>query len=163
AASDRTRATRAAPGRLWASFRAGCGCWPRVELPGAVTIVTGGGGGIGRALCRRFKQEGAAAVVVADINGDAAEAVAAELGGMAVVTDVTAELAVRELVERTVAAYGRVDVYCSNAGVAFGGGPKAPDDAWQQSWEVHVMAHVYAARAVLPGMLDRKSTRLNSS
>src|SRR5438874_12239048 len=74
---------------------------------------------------------------------------------MAVVTDVTVERAVRELVERTLAAYGRVDVYCSNAGVTFGGGPEAPDDAWRQSWEVHVMAHVYAARAVLPGMLER--------
>jgi NAD(P)-dependent dehydrogenase (short-subunit alcohol dehydrogenase family) len=126
-----------------------------VELKGAVTVVTGGGSGIGRALCWRFKQEGASAVVVADIDRDAAEAVAAELGGMAVATDVRAEVAVRELVERTLAAYGRVDVYCSNAGVAFGGGPKAPDDAWQQSWEVHVMAHVYAARAVLPGMLER--------
>ena len=126
-----------------------------MELRGAVIVVTGGGGGIGRALCRRFKQEGAAAVVVADIDRDAAEAAATELGGMAVVTDVRAEVAVRELVERTLAAYGRVDVYCSNAGVAFGGGPKAPDDAWQQSWEVHVMAHVYAARAVLPAMLER--------
>src|SRR5207253_10241628 len=107
------------------------------------------------ALCRRFKQEGAAAVVVADIDRDAAEAVATELGGMAVVTDVTAEPAVRQLVARTIAAYGRIDVYCSNAGVAFGGGPEAPDDAWRQSWEVHVMAHVCAARAVLPGMLER--------
>ncbi len=126
-----------------------------MELQGAVTVVTGGGGGIGRALCRRFKQEGASYVVVADIDRDAAEAVAAELGGMAVVTDVTAELAVRDLVERTLATYGRLDVYCSNAGVAFGGGPEAPDDAWRQSWEVHVMAHVYAARAVLPAMLER--------
>ena len=126
-----------------------------MELRGAVIVVTGGGGGIGRALCRRFKQEGAAAVVVADIDRDAAEATATELGGMAVVTDVRAEVAVRELVDRTLAAYSRLDVYCSNAGVAFGGGPKAPDDAWQQSWEVHVMAHVYAARAVLPGMLER--------
>jgi NAD(P)-dependent dehydrogenase (short-subunit alcohol dehydrogenase family) len=126
-----------------------------VDLQGAVVVVTGGGSGIGRALCRRFKQEGASAVVVADIDRAAAEAVAAELGGMAVATDVRAEPAVRELVDRTLAAYGRIDVYCSNAGIAFGGGPKAPDEAWQQSWEVHVMAHVYAARAVLPGMLER--------
>jgi NAD(P)-dependent dehydrogenase (short-subunit alcohol dehydrogenase family) len=126
-----------------------------VELQDAVIVVTGGGSGIGRALCRRFKLEGASAVVVADIDRAAAEAVARELGGMAVATDVRAEVAVRELVERTLAAYGRIDVYCSNAGVAFGGGPEAPDDAWRQSWEVHVMAHVYAARAVLPGMLER--------
>ena len=108
---------------------------------------------MGRALCRRFKQEGASAVVVADIDGDAAEAVSAEIGGMAVVTDVTDEVAVRELVARTLATYDRLEVYCSNAGVAFGGRPEAPDDAWRRSWEVHVMAHVYAARAVLPVLL----------
>jgi NAD(P)-dependent dehydrogenase (short-subunit alcohol dehydrogenase family) len=68
---------------------------------------------------------------------------------------VTREADVRELVRRTVDGHGRVDIYCSNAGVAVAGGEEAPDAAWQKSWEVHVMAHVYAARAVLPGMLER--------
>jgi NAD(P)-dependent dehydrogenase (short-subunit alcohol dehydrogenase family) len=118
-------------------------------------VVTGGGGGIGSALCRRFTADGAEAVMVADINRQAAEAVAAEVGGMAVSTDVAVESDVQALVRRARQAYGRIDVYCSNAGIAFGGGPEAPDDAWRRSWEVHVMAHVYAARAVLPLMLER--------
>ena len=126
-----------------------------MEIRGAVVVVTGGGSGIGRALCRRFADDGAAGVVVADVNGSAAEAVAAEIGGKPFPTDVTIEAAVQSLVRRALEAYGRIDVYCSNAGIAFGGGPEAPDDAWRRSFDVHVMAHVYAARAVLPGMLDR--------
>ena len=120
-----------------------------------VIIVTGGGSGIGAALCRRFAADGARAVVVADVDRDAGARVAAEVGGLAVVTDVAHEPDVVALVRRTIEAHGRVDVYCSNAGVAFGGGPEAPAEAWQRSWEVNLMAHVYAARAVLPPMLER--------
>lgn len=120
-------------------------------------VVTGGGGGIGRALCRRFKDEGASAIVVADVDVQSAQAVAQEVGGLAAPTDVTVELAVQELVQRTIDAYGRIDIYCSNAGIAFGGGPEATDDAWQRSWEVHVMGHVYAARAAIPRMLEHGS------
>lgn len=128
-----------------------------MELWDAVVVVTGGGSGIGRALCRRFKDEGASAIVVADIDVASAQAVAQEVGGLAVPTDVTAEPGVQELVQRTIDAYGRIDVYCSNAGIGFGGGPEAADDAWQRSWQVHVMGHVYAARAVIPRMLERGS------
>ena len=128
-----------------------------MDLWDAVVVVTGGGGGIGRALCRRFKDEGAAAIVIADVDVESAQEMAQEVGGLAVPTDVTAEPAVQELVQRTIDAYGRIDVYCSNAGVAFTGGAEATDDAWQRSWEVHVMAHVYAARAVIPRMLERGS------
>ncbi len=126
-----------------------------MDVDGRVVVVTGGGGGIGAALCRRFTAEGARAVLVADVNREAAEAVADAVGGTAVVTDVTVEADVQALVARAVEAYGRVDVYCSNAGIGRGGGPEAPDEAWQRSWEVHAMAHVYAARAVLPGMVAR--------
>lgn len=118
-------------------------------------VVTGGGGGIGAALCRRFAADGARAVVVADVNRQAAEAVAGTVGGTAVVTDVTVESDVQALVARAVEDHGQVDVYCSNAGIGRGGGPEAPDEDWQRSWEVHAMAHVYAARAVLPGMVER--------
>ena len=118
-------------------------------------VVTGGGGGIGRALCRRFAAEGAEKVVVSDIDRTSAETVAAEIGGTAVPADVTVESDVADLVRGTVKAFGRIDIYCSNAGIAFGGGPEASDKAWRQSWDVHVMAHVYAARALLPGMLER--------
>ncbi len=126
-----------------------------MKLSGQVAVVTGGGSGIGRALCRRLAAEGAQAVVVADINRESAEAVAAEVSGLAVLTDVARSADVYALVQQTVAAYGRIDVYCSNAGVAFDGGADAADDAWRRSWDVNVMAHVYAARAVLPRMLER--------
>lgn len=120
-----------------------------------MVIVTGGASGIGAALCRAFAAAGAGGVVVADVNEAAASAVAGEVGGVAIATDVTRETDVAELVSRTVAAHGRVDIYCSNAGIALGGGAEAPDRDWQRSWEVHVMAHVYAARSVLPAMLER--------
>ncbi|MEO8897836.1 MAG: SDR family oxidoreductase [Candidatus Dormibacter sp.] len=126
-----------------------------MEVSGRVVVVTGGGSGIGAALCRAFASAGAAGVVVADINSSAAEAVAREVGGVAVTTDVTDESAVRDVVALAVGRHGRIDIYCSNAGIAIGGGPEAPDDAWRRSWEVHVMAHVYAARALLPAMLER--------
>jgi NAD(P)-dependent dehydrogenase (short-subunit alcohol dehydrogenase family) len=126
-----------------------------MDIRGRVVVVTGGGGGIGRALCRRFAADGARHVVVADIAREAAESVAAEIGGTAVPADVTVESDVADLVRGTLKAQGRIDIYCSNAGIAFGGGPEASDEAWRQSWDVHVMAHVYAARALLPGMLER--------
>ena len=126
-----------------------------MDIRDRIVIVTGGGGGIGGALCRRFAADGAKHVVVSDIDPKSAEAVAAEIGGTAVPADVTVESDVQGLVAGTVKEFGRVDIYCSNAGIAFGGGPEASDKAWGQSWEVHVMAHVYAARALLPGMRER--------
>jgi NAD(P)-dependent dehydrogenase (short-subunit alcohol dehydrogenase family) len=128
-----------------------------MEIRDRVVVVTGGGGGIGGALCRRFAADGAKHVVVSDIDQQAAQAVAAEIGGTAVRADVTVESEVAHLVGGTLKAHGRIDLYCSNAGVAFGGGPEASDQAWRQSWDVHVMAHVYAARALLPGMRARSS------
>jgi NAD(P)-dependent dehydrogenase (short-subunit alcohol dehydrogenase family) len=126
-----------------------------MDIRDRVVVVTGGGGGIGSALCRRFAADGARHVVVSDIEPDAAGRVADEIGGTAVRADVTVESDVQSLVAGTVKEFGRVDIYCSNAGIAFGGGPEASDEAWRQSWEVHVMAHVYAARALLPGMQER--------
>src|SRR5262249_53334427 len=126
-----------------------------MDVDGRVVVVTGGGGGIGSALCRRFAAEGAEAIVVADLRREAAEAGAAEVGGAAVAADVTKESDVQALVRGAIEAHGRVDVYCSNAGIGVGGGPEAADEAWQRSFEVHAMAHIYAARAVLPGMLER--------
>ncbi len=126
-----------------------------MEPSGRVIVVTGGGSGIGAALCRAFSAAGARAVVVADIDEDHAAAVAAEVGGTAAAVDVTREAAVADLVRRTLGVHGAVDIYCSNAGIAVGGGQEAPDAEWQRSWEVHVMAHVYAARALLPAMVER--------
>jgi NAD(P)-dependent dehydrogenase (short-subunit alcohol dehydrogenase family) len=126
-----------------------------MDVKDAVIVVTGAGSGIGAALARRFAAEGAAAVVVCDRDTAAAQAVAAEIGGVAESVDVTDAAAVADLVARTEQQHGRIDLFCSNAGIATGTGVDGPDAAWQRTYEVHVMAHVYAARAVLPGMLAR--------
>ncbi len=128
-----------------------------MELTDRVVIVTGGGNGIGRALCRRFAAEGAKAIVVADIDASAAQRVAEEIGGTAVATDVTRESEVVRLVETATRQHGPIDLFCSNAGIAVHGDEYTPDLEWQRCWDVNVMAHVYAARAVLPGMLARGS------
>jgi NAD(P)-dependent dehydrogenase (short-subunit alcohol dehydrogenase family) len=135
-----------------------------VDLRERVVVVTGGASGIGAALCRRFAAEGARAIAVADLDAAGARAIAREVGGLAVPTDVGDESQVRRLVERARAELGPIDLFCSNAGIAVGagfgdgaGGPFAPDADWERSWRVNVMAHVYAARALLPDMLARGS------
>jgi NAD(P)-dependent dehydrogenase (short-subunit alcohol dehydrogenase family) len=120
-----------------------------------VVVVTGGGNGIGRALCRRFAAEGAKAVVVADLNAAAATQVADEIGGTAITADVSREADVVRLVKQTIAEHGAIDLFCSNAGIAVNGDEHTPDAEWARCWDVNVMAHVYAARAVVPHMLER--------
>jgi NAD(P)-dependent dehydrogenase (short-subunit alcohol dehydrogenase family) len=131
-----------------------------VRLRDAVIVVTGGGRGIGAAMARRFANEGAAGIVVSDVDGSAAELVAksiADTGGTAlgVRTDVTDEADVLRLVERTEAELGPIDLFCSNAGVATGQGLDADIAEWSRAWSVNVLSHVYAARAVVPGMVER--------
>jgi NAD(P)-dependent dehydrogenase (short-subunit alcohol dehydrogenase family) len=126
-----------------------------VDVTGRVIVVTGGAKGIGRALARRFATAGAEAVVVADLDAEGASGVAHEIDGTAVRCDVSRESDVKELVERVEAEHGRIDVFCSNAGIAVGGGPEAPDDQWQRIWDVNLMSHVFVARHALPGMLNR--------
>jgi len=126
-----------------------------LDIAGQIVVVTGGARGIGRALCRRFAAEGAKAVVVADVDADAAETVAREIGGLAVVTDVTQEDQMQRLVARALAAHGAVDLFCSNAGIAVDGDEDTANADWERCWHVNVMAHVYGARAVLPSMLAR--------
>lgn len=122
-----------------------------------VVVVTGAAGGIGRALARRFATEGARGIAVADRDGGMATAVADEIGpqALATTTDVSVESDLIDLVHRTEERFGPIDLFCSNAGIATGGGAEAPNEAWQQIWEINVMSHVYAARAVLPGMVAR--------
>jgi NAD(P)-dependent dehydrogenase (short-subunit alcohol dehydrogenase family) len=127
---------------------------------GKVALVTGAGRGIGRAVGRELKRRGASAIAVADVDGDAAAAAAEELGGLGVGCDVASETAVRIVVEEVLNRYGRIDLLLSNAGFGsaeldLGSALSSPNETWQRMWEVHVMAHVYACRAVLPGMLDR--------
>jgi NAD(P)-dependent dehydrogenase (short-subunit alcohol dehydrogenase family) len=124
-----------------------------MELHDKVVVVTGGGNGIGAGLCRRFAAEGAAAVFVVDLDGGAARTVASEIGGVARALDVTDERAVGELVADVVRERGRIDLYCSNAGIALGRGPETPDTDWQRIWEVNTMSHVRMTRHVVPAML----------
>lgn len=127
-----------------------------MEVADRVVVVTGGARGIGRALARRFASAGAETVIVADIDPDGAWAVAREIGGMAIRCDVSDETEVAQLVEKAHIAKGRIDIFCSNAGIGVGGGPEAANAEWQRIWDVNVMAHVYVARHVLPGMFARK-------
>ena len=129
-----------------------------MELADKVVVVTGGASGIGRALAQRFAAEGARGVVVGDRDAGGAMAVAEGIGGevaVAVATDVSVEADIVQLVRSTEERFGPIDLFCSNAGIATGGGVDAPNEAWQRIWDVNVMAHVYAARAVLPGMVAR--------
>src|SRR5262245_12034847 len=121
-----------------------------MNLAGKIVVVTGGGNGIGRALCRRFAREGAAGIVVADIDLAAARSVASDINGLAIAVDVSREADVAQLVNETQRRYGRIDLFCSNAGIAVHGGEETPIDQWQRCWDVNVMAHVYAARTVVP-------------
>jgi len=129
-----------------------------MELKDKVVVITGGSGGIGKAMAEAFLQEGAAGIMLADLDADAVAQAAAEIGCDGMACDVTDEAQVATLVDATQEKYGRVDVFCSNAG-AGGNGllTDAANEVWQQQWELHVMSHLYAARAVLPGMIERGS------
>jgi NAD(P)-dependent dehydrogenase (short-subunit alcohol dehydrogenase family) len=127
-----------------------------MELADRHVVVTGAASGIGRALAERFGAEGARAVVVADIELEAARDVAAGFGGLAIRADVSRAAEIEALIAQAVEANGPVDLFCSNAGIAGpAGGPEAPDAELQRTWEINVMSHVWAARALLPAMLAR--------
>jgi NAD(P)-dependent dehydrogenase (short-subunit alcohol dehydrogenase family) len=129
-----------------------------MNLEDRVVIITGAAGGIGSALARRFASEKVGALVLADLDGDAVNALADELTGpevMAAAVDVTVEAQVAELVGEALRTYQRIDLFCANAGVTSGAGLEASDEQWSRTWSVNVLAHIYAARAVLPAMLER--------
>lgn len=130
---------------------------PGTELAGTVVAVTGGGSGIGEALCRHLAARGAAAVAVVDINKGAAEATAARLAGVgtAHVCDLSVESEVDRVITGITDAHGPIDLWCSNAGVLAIGGAEVPTDQWQRTWDVNVMAHVWAARTLVPQMIAR--------
>lgn len=126
-----------------------------MELNDRVVVITGGGSGIGEALAVAAKQAGARHVVVADLDGAQASRVAAAVGGTGVALDVRDEAAVQRLVHDTEDAHGPIDLFVSNAGFVTTAGLEDSNDAIQRMWEVHCMAHIYAARAVLPSMIAR--------
>ncbi|HEU5427718.1 MAG TPA: SDR family oxidoreductase [Actinocrinis sp.] len=129
---------------------------PPVRLAGAGVIVTGAGRGIGAALARAFAAEGAR-VVVNDVDADGARALAEELGAFAVLGDAATETGVSLLVGSARELLGEIDVYCANAGIGPAGTEQAHEDVWSAAWEVNVMAHVRAARELVPGWLERGS------
>jgi NAD(P)-dependent dehydrogenase (short-subunit alcohol dehydrogenase family) len=125
-----------------------------MKIEGAVVVITGAGSGIGAALARRCHVGDAEQVIVCDIDGDAAKRVAGVFGGVPEALDVSDANAVKDLIERTVARYGRIDLFCSNAGIVSEGGLETSDATWTRLFDVNVMAHVFAARAVVPHMLE---------
>jgi NAD(P)-dependent dehydrogenase (short-subunit alcohol dehydrogenase family) len=136
-----------------------------MELRDRICVVTGGASGIGQALCQRFAAEGARAVVVVDRDADGALATADALGGRGtpLTADVTVEADIEAVVERTEAEIGPIDLFASNAGILGFGGIEAPDTVWESVWSVNVLAHLYAARAMVPLMLGRSHGYLLST
>lgn len=128
-----------------------------MDLKDRICVVTGGASGIGNALCHRFAAEGARAVIVVDRDADGAVATADAIGerAIALTADVTVEADVEAVVERTETDIGPIDLFASNAGILGYGGIEATDETWQRVWSVNVLAHLYAARAVVPLMLER--------
>ena len=124
-----------------------------MELENRVVVVTGGGSGIGESIARAAHREGARHVVVVDLHADEARRVADDIGGTAAAIDVSDEAAIRELVADTEEAHGPIGLFVSNAGFVTTAGLEDSNEAIQKMWEVHCMAHIYAARAALPGMI----------
>lgn len=126
-----------------------------MELTDKVVVVTGGGRGIGAAMARRFARERPAGIVVGDLDGDAARAVAGEVGGLGLEVDVRVEAETIRLIDAAREAFGPVDVYCANAGIVFEGGVELPDSDWDRMWDVNVRAHLHAARHLIPEWEER--------
>ncbi len=126
-----------------------------MDITDKTIVVTGAASGIGKALARRFAAEGARSVVSVDLNADGAKATAAEVGGIALSADVSVEADIAKVIETTEAQVGAIDLFCSNAGVGMGMALDSPNEEWQMSWDVNVMSHVYAARHLVPRMIER--------
>lgn len=128
-----------------------------MDVKDRVVVVTGAGRGIGAAMCRRFVRAGAAGVIVSDVDTDSARQTAQELGDAAIAMrcDVAVEGDVEQLVRDVLRRFGRIDVFCSNAGITVKGGLECSVRDWQRMWDINVMSRFHAARAVVPSMLER--------
>ncbi|MZR31054.1 SDR family oxidoreductase [Sneathiella litorea] len=124
-----------------------------MKIAGKNVVITGGASGIGKALAERFHAEGAKGITVADLQEGPLQEVAKSVNGLAVPTNVGKEADIQNLVAKAEEAYGPIDIFVSNAGLARYGWEETPNDIWQLNWDVHVMAHVYAARAVVDKMI----------
>lgn len=126
-----------------------------MEIANKIIVVTGAASGIGRAMAARFKAEGAKQIVCVDVNAAGAQATADDLGCVAMTADVTREVDIVRVIDDTERDIGPIDLFCSNAGVGMGMNLESPNSEWQTSWDVNVMSHVYAARALVPRMAAR--------
>ena len=128
-----------------------------MKIADKVVVITGAAGGIGLALARRCRAEGARGLVLADLHREPLEKAAAEVGGVAVTCDVAREDDVKALVAQAERQFGTIDIFFSNAGIYRPGGEESPDGDWTLNWNIHVMAHVYASRQLMPRMAAQKS------
>jgi NAD(P)-dependent dehydrogenase (short-subunit alcohol dehydrogenase family) len=126
-----------------------------MDIKDRIVVVTGAASGIGRALAQRFAKDGARRVICSDINAEGVKTVADDISGRAFVTNVGKEDDIRTLIETVEAEEGPIDLFCSNAGVGYGGGAEVSDERWQRIWDINLMAHVWAARHLVPRMAAR--------
>ncbi|KAF0803894.1 short chain dehydrogenase/reductase oxidoreductase [Alcanivorax xiamenensis] len=126
-----------------------------MDIKDRIVVVTGAAGGIGRALAQCFAEAGAKRVVCADLDGEGAQATADTIGGIGRRVNVAEESEIQALIEEVEASEGPIDLFCSNAGISTRGGPEVSNDVWQRIWDINVMAHVYAARHLVPRMTAR--------
>ena len=126
-----------------------------MQIKDKIVVVTGAASGIGKALAERFHKEGAKLLVCSDRNGEGAAATAKAVGGIAFTTDVAKEADIQRMIETVEKDHGPIDLFFSNAGIGYGGGAEVDNDRWQRIWDVNVMAHVYAARHLVPRMAAR--------
>ncbi len=126
-----------------------------MQVRDKIVVVTGGASGIGKAMCERFAREGAMKVIVADLDGNGAQDVAYEIGGVSFQGNVGKEADIRRLIEETEDEIGPIDLFCSNAGIGIGRGIDEPDEVWDTIIDVNLKAHIYAARILIPRMIAR--------
>jgi len=126
-----------------------------MELKDKIIVVTGAASGIGRAMCLRYAEEGGKAIACVDLNLEGAQETAAQMGGTAYGVNVGKADEIAKLIADVERDLGPIDLFCSNAGISIAGGVEVPDDEWQRIWDINVMSHVWAARALVPLMSER--------